>query len=70
MRGNVLVQGLVLFSCLIILAAPNILAQDFCQGDFNYNGAVAAEDVTTFLDHFGRSPYNNPCPPDGPSPPR
>jgi hypothetical protein len=42
--------------------------QDFCEGDFNYNGSVGAEDVSTFLEHFGRSPFNNPCPPDGPAP--
>jgi len=45
-----------------------VTEQDFCQGDFNYNGSVAAEDVTTFLEHFGRSQFNNPCPPDGPAP--
>jgi hypothetical protein len=45
-----------------------VSSQDFCEGDFNYNGSVGAEDVSTFLEHFGRSPFNNPCPPDGPSP--
>jgi hypothetical protein len=53
----------------VILLLPSFaLAQDFCQGDFNYNGSVGAEDVTVFLAHFGRSQYNNPCPPDGPAP--
>ena len=52
---------------LLLLAAP-VLAQDFCEGDFNHNGSVASEDVTVFLEHFGRSPFNNPCPSDGPAP--
>jgi len=32
-----------------------------CEGDFNCDGNVDATDVTSFLDHFGRSPFNNPC---------
>jgi PKD repeat protein len=42
--------------------------QDFCKGDFNYDGNVDANDVTEFLLHFGRSQFFNPCPPDGPAP--
>ena len=68
MKGKVLVQGLVLLTSLMMLSATHVLAQDFCQGDFNYNGSVAADDVTVFLENFGRSPFNNPCPPDGPAP--
>jgi hypothetical protein len=45
-----------------------VTSQDFCKGDFNYNGSVAAEDVAEFLNHFGRNPFFNPCPPDGPAP--
>ena len=29
---------------------------------FTYDGDVDAEDVTKFLEDFGRSQYNNPCP--------
>ena len=68
MKGKVLVQGMVLLTCVMMLSATNVLAQDFCQGDFNYNGSVAADDVTIFLENFGRSPFFNPCPPDGPAP--
>jgi hypothetical protein len=39
-----------------------------CQGDLDYDGDVDADDVTVFLNNFGRSPFNNPCPPDGPAP--
>jgi len=57
-----------ILSVLFMLSAPTVLAQDFCKGDFNYSGSVGAEDVTEFLNHFGRSQFNNPCPPDGPGP--
>jgi len=32
-----------------------------CEADFDCDGDVDAEDVTTFLDDFGRNQYNNPC---------
>ena len=53
---------------VVLLSAPNVFAQNFCKGDFTYDGDVDANDVTTFLEHFGRSQFNNPCPPDGPAP--
>jgi len=53
---------------VVLLSAPTVLAQSFCKGDFTYDGDVDANDVTTFLEHFGRSIFSNPCPPDGPAP--
>jgi hypothetical protein len=32
-----------------------------CECDFDCNGAVDADDVTSFLIDFGRSPFFNPC---------
>jgi len=32
-----------------------------CEGDFNCNGTVDAEDVTTYLIDFGRNQYIDPC---------
>jgi hypothetical protein len=64
MKGKII----TLLISLFLLSAPNVQAQDFCKGDFNYNGSVGAEDVSVFLEHFGRSQFNNPCPPDGPTP--
>ena len=61
-------KRLIVITMVVLLSAPTVLAQNFCQGDFNYNGNVAAEDVELFLEHFGRSPFNNPCPSDGPAP--
>jgi len=52
---------------VVLLSSSITFAQNFCQGDFNYNGSVGAEDVEIFLEHFGRSGFNNPCPPDGPA---
>ena len=61
-------QRLISIVVILLLSSSITLAQDFCNGDFNYNGSVAAEDVTEFLNHFGRNQFNNPCPPDGPTP--
>ena len=36
--------------------------QEMCEGDFDGDGAVGANDVTTFLNYFGRSAFNAPCP--------
>lgn len=32
-----------------------------CESDFNCDGNVDADDVTPFLDDFGRSQFNDPC---------
>ena len=61
-------KRLIVIAIMILLSSSIALAQNFCQGDFNYNGNVAAEDVEIFLEHFGRNQYNNPCPFDGPAP--
>jgi len=54
---------------VFLMSASTALAQDFCKGDFDYDGDVDAVDVAEFMNHFGRSQFNNPCPPDGPTPP-
>jgi hypothetical protein len=51
-----------------VTTTSSITAQDFCKGLADYDQDVDANDVTIFLSHFGRSPFNNPCPPDGPTP--
>jgi hypothetical protein len=53
---------------VVLLSSSIALAQDFCKGDHDYDGDCDSDDVTTFLADFGRSQYNNPCPPDGPAP--
>ena len=61
-------KQVVVLLIFLLLSAPIALAQNFCKGDFNYDGNVDANDVTEFLNNFGRSIYNNPCPFDGPAP--
>jgi len=61
-------KRLVLITMVVLLSSSIAFAQDFCKGDFNYDGNVDADDVQIFLDDFGRSIYNDPCPPDGPAP--
>jgi len=53
---------------VVLLSSSIALAQDFCKGDHDYDGDCDSDDVTSFLADFGRSQYNNPCPPDGPAP--
>ena len=36
-------------------------AADYCEGDFDHDIDVDAEDVTAFLTDFGRGTYYNPC---------
>ena len=60
---KVLAVLIVLF--LVPLTAS---AQDFCEGNFDYDYDVDGSDAFTFKTDFGRSLQKNPCPPDGPSP--
>ena len=32
-----------------------------CEGDLDRDGDVDADDVTKFLEDFGRNEFNNPC---------
>jgi len=61
-------KRLILIAMVLLLSSPIAFAQNFCQGDFNYDGNVDAADVSVFLQNFGRSIFNNPCPSDGPAP--
>ena len=61
-------KRLMLTAMIVLLSSSIALAQDFCNGDCNYDGDVDADDVTEFLNHFGRSQCNDPCQPDGPAP--
>jgi hypothetical protein len=40
----------------------------FCKGNFDFDNDVDGSDAHTFKQHFGRSAFKNPCPPDGPAP--
>jgi len=61
-------KRLILIAMVVLMSSSIAFAQDFCKGDFTYDGDVDADDVATFLEHFGRSIFSNPCPTDGPAP--
>ena len=63
-----LTGAIILVVSLFVMSVSSVIAQDFCKGDFEYDGDVDADDVGEFLNHFGRFEFNNPCPPDGPAP--
>ena len=52
----------------ILLISTHVLAQDFCEGNFDYDSDQDGSDAFTFKTDFGRSSFDNPCPPDGPAP--
>jgi hypothetical protein len=43
-------------------------SDDFCKGNFDFDQDVDGTDAALFKEHFGRSPFSNPCPSDGPAP--
>ena len=60
---------LALTTIFLLLSASIVFAQgEPCQGNFDYDQDVDAQDVTVFLQHSGRNQYNNPCPPPNPAP--
>ena len=38
-----------------------LYAVEYCEGDFDGDTDVDAQDIAAFLDHFGRSLWSNPC---------
>jgi hypothetical protein len=61
-------KTLALTAIFLLLSAPIVFAQgEPCQGNFDFDQDVDANDVTVFLQHFGRNQYDNPCPPSGPA---
>ena len=61
-------KRLVLIAMVVLLSSPIAIAQDFCEGDFDYDGDQDGTDASLFKSDFGRSEFSDPCPPDGPAP--
>ena len=61
-------KHLLSITVIILLSSSITFAQSFCKGDHDYDGDCDSDDVASFIADFGRSQYNNPCPPDGPAP--
>jgi hypothetical protein len=59
---------LVLFFIFFLLSTAFVFAQDFCEGNFDYDFDQDGTDAFTFKTDFGRSTFENPCPLDGPAP--
>jgi hypothetical protein len=66
-RKMILLKGFT-FLCLCVISATALWAQDYCKGNFDYDLDVDGTDAAKFKEDFGRSPFKNPCPTDGPSP--
>ena len=64
MKGKVL----ALLGILCLLSSTVVFAQDFCEGNFDYDQDQDGRDAFTFKTDFGRSTFGNPCPPSGPAP--
>ena len=58
---------LAMVAVILLVSAP-VLAQDMCVGDFDYDGDCDGTDAARFKLDFGRSIFENPCPPNGPAP--
>ena len=66
---RVMVGVVAVVAVIFSLSFSTVLAQvDFCEGNFDYDDNVDGSDLVIFVEHFGRNQYNDPCPPDGPSP--
>ena len=65
-RKMILLKGFI-FLCLCVFSVTAVCAQDFCEGNFDYDLDVDGGDAALFKSHFGRSPFKNPCPTEGPS---
>jgi hypothetical protein len=57
----------LLITVLFLMPLPST-AQDFCEGLADYDNDVDGTDASMFKTHFGRSTFQNPCPPNGPAP--
>ena len=66
--NKILVNILILITGFFLLPVTIVLAQDFCQGNFDYDYDVDGTDAAVFKQHFGRSLFKSRCPPDGPAP--
>ena len=61
------VIGLVIVVAFVF-SVSTVMAQEPCEGNFDYDDDVDGSDAFTFKTDFGRSSISNPCPSDGPAP--
>jgi hypothetical protein len=72
---KILAGALIVVAVMFMFSTQNVLAQcdwdyqnPICKCDLDLDCDGDANDVVLFLDCFGRSPFFNPCPPNGPAP--
>ena len=63
-----LAGAVIVVVSLFVMSVSMVLAQDACEGNFDYDKDVDGGDAALFKSDFGRSPFSNPCPPKGPAP--
>jgi hypothetical protein len=57
-------QMIALITMALFLIPLTTSAQDFCEGNFDYDQDVDGSDASRFKEDFGRSDFHpNPCPP-------
>ncbi len=61
-------KKIVALLIVLFLVPLTASAQDYCEGNFDYDDDQDGTDAFTFKTDFGRSSFGNPCPPDGPAP--
>ena len=59
---RILVSLLVILALVFLFLVPAGLAQDFCQGNFDYDDNVDETDAVLFKKNFGRSQFSSLCP--------
>ena len=67
---RLVVAVVLVVAFMFSLSTSAVLAQeiDYCEGDFDYDGDCDGTDAARFKQDFGRSVFENPCPPNGPAP--
>lgn len=63
-KKMILLKGFTIL-CFCVFSTTPVWAQDFCEGNFDYDQDVDGADAALFKSDFGRSPFKNPCPPGG-----
>jgi hypothetical protein len=55
-EGTVILRSLFVVAVVLFFLSSIALGQDYCEGDFDCNWAVDAEDVMPFSEDFGSGP--------------
>lgn len=60
---------LAMVAVILLVSVPAIAQEiDYCEGNFDYDQDVDGTDAAVFKEDFGRSTFDEPCPPPNPAP--